>query len=89
MQSMAPEYPIIKAEKIETEVYRAISAILETEQSDFTVAQAYLQIVLARCIGKLNLIEKSNVGNNDLIYRKRLNIWYLAFCSFGPYNGSQ
>ena len=69
MQSMAPEYPIIKAEKIETEVYRAISAILETEQSDFTVAQAYLQIVLARCMGKLNLIEKSNVGNNDLIYQ--------------------
>ena len=21
--------------------------------------------------------------------RKRLNIWYLAFCSFGSYNGSQ
>ncbi len=51
MQSMAPEYPIIKAEKVEPEVYRVINAILETEQSDITVAQAYLQIVLARCIG--------------------------------------
>ena len=39
------------------------------EQSDITVAQAYLQIVLARCIGKLNLVEKSNVGSNDLIYQ--------------------
>ncbi|EGX69529.1 hypothetical protein HMPREF9457_03118 [Dorea formicigenerans 4_6_53AFAA] len=36
--------------------------MLETEQSDITVAQAYLQIVLARCIGKLNLVEKSSVG---------------------------
>ena len=27
------------------------------------------QIVLARCIGKLNLVEKSNVGSNDLIYQ--------------------
>ena len=62
MQSMAPEYPIIKAEKVEPEVYRVINAILETEQSDITVAQAYLQIVLARCIGKLNLVEKSSVG---------------------------
>ena len=42
---------------------------LETEQSDITVAQAYLQIVLARCIGKLNLVEKSHVGSNDLIYQ--------------------
>ena len=32
-------------------------------------AQAYLQIVLARCIGKLNLVEKSHVGSNDLIYQ--------------------
>ena len=64
-----PEYPIIKAEKVEPEVYRVINAILETEQSDITVAQAYLQIVLARCIGKLNLVEKSNVGSNDLIYQ--------------------
>ena len=69
MQSMAPEYPVIKAEKVEPEVYRVINAILETEQSDITVAQAYLQIVLARCIGKLNLVEKSNVGSNDLIYQ--------------------
>ena len=49
--------------------YRVINAILETEQSDITVAQAYFQIVLARCIGKLNLVEKSSVGSNDLIYQ--------------------
>ena len=69
MQSMAPEYPIIRAEKVEQEVYRVINAILETEQPDITVAQAYLQIVLARCMGKLNLVEKSNVGSRDLIYQ--------------------
>ena len=69
MQSMAPEYPIIKAEKVEPEVYRVINAILETEQSDITVAQAYLQIVLARCIGKLNLVEKSSVGSKYVLSR--------------------
>ena len=69
MQSMAPEYPIIRAEKVEQEVYRVINAILETEQPDITVAQAYLQIMLARCMGKLNLVEKSNVGSRDLIYQ--------------------
>jgi len=69
MQSMAPEYPVIKADKVEPEVYRVINAILETGQSDITVAQAYLQIVFARCIGKLNLVEKSHVGSKDLIYQ--------------------
>ena len=66
---IASPFTIAKAEKVEPEVYRVINAILETEQSDITVAQAYLQIVLARCIGKLNLVEKSNVGSNDLIYQ--------------------
>ena len=28
MQSMVPEYPIIKVEKVEPEVYRVINAIL-------------------------------------------------------------
>ena len=42
MQSMAPEYPVIKAEKVEPEVYRVINA---------------------------NLVEKSHVGSNDLIYQ--------------------
>ena len=44
-------------------MYRVINAILETKQSDIIVAQAYLQIVLARCVGKLNLVEKSHVGS--------------------------
>ena len=39
---------------IRDRVYRVINAILETEQSDITVAQAYLQIVLARCIGTVS-----------------------------------
>ena len=29
----------------------------------------YVQIVLARCIGKMELVEKSCVGSDDLIYR--------------------
>ena len=50
MQSMAPEYPIIKAEKVEPEVYRVINAILETEQPDITVAQA----ISSNCVGTLH-----------------------------------
>ena len=33
------------------------------------IVQAYVQIVLARCMGKMELVEKSCVGSDDLIYR--------------------
>jgi len=33
------------------------------------LVQAYLQIILARCIPKFQLVEKGSVGSTDLIYR--------------------
>lgn len=69
IQTMAPDYPIIKAEMVEPEVYRAINAILDTDHMDIAVIQAYLQIVIARCIGKLKLVEKGDVGSKDLVYQ--------------------
>lgn len=69
IQNSAPECPVIKAANIEPEVYYAIDAIMQTEQSEQMIVQAYVQIILARCICKLKLVEKSSVGSNDLIYR--------------------
>ena len=69
IQTMAPDYPIIKAEMVEPEVYRAINAILDTDHMDIAVIQAYLQILIARCIGKLKLVEKGDVGSKDLVYQ--------------------
>lgn len=39
------------------------------EENEPMIVQAYVQIVLARCIGKMELVEKSCVGSDDLIYR--------------------
>lgn len=69
IQTMAPDYPIIKAEMVEPEVYRAINAILDTDHMDIAVIQAYMQILIARCIGKLKLVEKGDVGSKDLVYQ--------------------
>ena len=33
------------------------------------IVQAYVQIILSRCMGKLNFVKKSSVGSDDLIYR--------------------
>ena len=54
---------------VEPEVYRAINAILDTDHMDIAVIQAYLQILIARCIGKLKLVEKGDVGSKDLVYQ--------------------
>ena len=40
IQTMAPDYPIIKAEMVEPEVYRAINAILDTDHMDIAVIPA-------------------------------------------------
>lgn len=55
--------------QIEPDVYNAIQAIIQMEENEPMIVQAYVQIVLARCIGKMELVEKSCVGSDDLIYR--------------------
>ena len=67
LNQKAPKIPVLKASVIPEDVYRSFDALLTTK--DIPIAQAYLQIVLARCMGKLNLVEKSNVGSRDLIYQ--------------------
>lgn len=50
MQSMAPEYPIIKAEKVEPEVYRVINAIFR----DRTVGYYCCTGISSNCVGTLH-----------------------------------
>lgn len=68
IQGYAPKYPVIKAKQIEPDVYNAIQAIIQAEEKEPMLVQAYVQIILARCMGKLELVEKSCVGSDDLIY---------------------
>ena len=60
---------MIHAGQIEPDVYHAIQAIIQMEENEPMIVQAYVQIVLARCIGKMELVEKSCVGSDDLIKR--------------------
>lgn len=61
--------PAIQAAKVEPEVYRAIDEILHAGKDDIAIVQAYLQIILARCISKVKLVDKKNVGSDDIIYQ--------------------
>ena len=50
LRNNAPQYPVVKSDVIPDEVYRAVESIIDTGQNDIWVVQAYLQIILARCI---------------------------------------
>lgn len=67
LNQKAPKIPVLKASVIPEDVYRSFDALLTTK--DIPIAQAYLQIILARCIKELTLTEKSSVESEDLIYR--------------------
>ena len=67
LNQKAPKIPVLKASVIPEDVCRSFDALLTTK--DIPIAQAYLQIILARCIKELTLTEKSNVESEDLIYR--------------------
>ena len=69
LENKAPKPPVIKAFSIEPDVYHAFNSILGAQKDDITLVQAYLQIILARCIPKFQLVEKKSVGSTDLIYR--------------------
>ena len=83
LRNKAPQYPVVKSDVIPDEVYRAVESIdvipdevyravesiIDTKQNDIWVVQAYLQIILARCIPMMKLVEKSKIGSDDIIYR--------------------
>lgn len=65
----APVCPVIKEHELSSEVKRAIETMMQTNCQELLVVQAYLQIVLARCIPLFTLDDKRNVGSEDIIYR--------------------
>ena len=69
LRNNAPQYPVVKSDVIPDEVYRAVESIVDTGLNDIWVVQAYLQIILARCIPVMKLVEKSKIGSDDIIYR--------------------
>ena len=50
IQGYAPKYPVIRARQIEPDVYNVIQAIIQIEAKEPMIVQAYIQIVLERCI---------------------------------------
>ena len=57
LQKYAPVYPVLKGRELDEEVAYALCRMMLTNEEEFLILQAYLQIVLARCIPLLELDE--------------------------------
>lgn len=69
LQNKAPINPVIHKNISFAEIYMAIDAIIETQQNNIFIVQAYLQIILARCLPAMELTDKRKIESDDLIYR--------------------
>ncbi len=78
MRKCCPQNPVIKREKVHRDCIYAIKALIEAEKEndkDFTVEQAYIQILLARSIPEFDLMEKKQTEEQDIIYQ---TVAYIA-----------
>ncbi len=63
----APENPVLPKEKVPGEAVNAMMCLKWTGEPDPVAGQAYVQILLAKCIPLLGLTERNRQGSGDLV----------------------
>ena len=71
LQKYCPENPVIKADDLHPDVFYAIQSIPEESDSadEYVIRQAFLQIIIARCLQEMKLVDKSSIVNDELTYQ--------------------
>lgn len=71
LQQFCPAYPIIPAASVHPDIRYAVNSLItDPEPQESTVIHAvYMQLILARILPDLELIEKSSAGGHDIIYQ--------------------
>lgn len=69
LQKYAPKYPVVKKQEQSVDLIRAVDALTHTSEAEQTVIEAYVQIILAKCLPDLSLVEKKNIGSTDIVYQ--------------------
>ena len=63
-----PKFPIISREQLPDEIIKAIEALRKSKEEDVVLRQAYIQIILAKSLPCLSLLEKNTQGDGDFVY---------------------
>ena len=69
LQKYCPEYPIVNKENLHADVVNAIKALLKLEDGNTMLVQAYMQIILAHVFSEMKMVDKNDIGGDDLVYK--------------------
>lgn len=69
IQKYSPQMPVIGKAAIGKEVHAALKELASIRKENFVLAQAYVQILLAKCLPEMELQLKEKRGNDDLVYQ--------------------
>lgn len=69
LQRYCPSDPVIKRNNLPFDIVNIIETIAKDETCNLPVKQAYIQVILARLMPKVDLVEKKSMGSNDIVYK--------------------
>ena len=77
LHQFCPVNPVILSQEVHPDVYYALRSMLvyPAASQGHVLHQAFIQIILARTLPLFEMIDKSSVGSNDIIYQ---TVSYIA-----------
>ena len=67
LQKYSPEYPIIKKENLHADVAHIVKSLVNLENYNTMFVQAYMQMILAHVFSEMKMVDKDDIGGEDLI----------------------
>lgn len=75
LRKYCPENPVIRAKNVHPDILSSIKCMFREPVRNPVVDQAYVQIILARSIPEFRMVEKQNIGSQDIVYK---TVAYIA-----------
>ena len=71
LQQFCPANPVIKSNNVHPDIIYALKSLLNYPaiSHEKILHQAFVQIILSRCMPLYQLVDKNSVGSNDMIYQ--------------------
>lgn len=77
LQQQSPKCPVISKKSVDQDIVYALNSLLRQRygRRDPILQQAFIQIILARSIPQFEMVEKSTIGSDDIVYQ---TVSYIA-----------
>ena len=77
MQQQCPKCPVISKKNVDQDILYSLQSLLRQRygKTDLILQQSFVQIILARSLPEFELIEKSTIGRDDIVYQ---TVSYIA-----------